>query len=154
MSRCTATKKDGERCKSLALTDLTVCAVHGGRAQHIRATQVIPVAERVNALLDSAEGVLVRFRDDPSVAGGKMVLEAVRSLLPGLKLLAELNGELKPAGVEITIEAKTPALDAEILALLSRQTSQNPGAEPCRRCGYRAVEDAELVVDTPALPPA
>lgn len=74
--RCTAHRKNGERCKNPPIQGTTVCGAHGGRAPQVRRKAV----ERIIAASDLAAARLIEFMNDKRVPYN-VRLAATRDLL-------------------------------------------------------------------------
>ena len=86
--RCTAHKKDGNRCKKAAIRGGTVCATHGGSAPQVKDA----ARQRLLAAADPAAARLVELLDSDDE---RVRLGAIKDLLDrsGLKPPTEVKIE-------------------------------------------------------------
>lgn len=83
--RCTAVKKNGERCKSRALVDDVVCLLHSDRAEQVRAKAVERSAEsrgeQVEARKEAQEAAKLTLTERIRLEAGRRNEELAHALV-------------------------------------------------------------------------
>lgn len=103
--RCTAIKKDGERCRRFSLRGATVCIKHGGQLPNVQehARAVVEAAKlRIYGLSDEAIDVIYDLMQNSSA--DKIRLDAAKDLLDR----ANVKG---PQEVEVTVRSEESPAD-------------------------------------------
>lgn len=98
--RCTAHRKNGDRCKKAAIKGGRVCATHGGSAPQVKNK----ARQRIMEAADPAAAKMVQLIDS----------DDERISLAASKDLLDRSGEKAPAVIEISVDAAYARMVAEI----------------------------------------
>jgi len=134
--RCTATKRDGERCGRWSIRGGTVCKVHGG--------QLPNVIDHANAVVESARLRIYGMADDAAEVMNELIqpgipdalrLKAAESILnrAGLKDSVDIN-------VEVTHNEKPSEGILKSLAIMRERNE-----EAARRKAAEEAEEEEIL---------
>lgn len=117
--QCTATTRQGRRCRQAAILGGNVCRMHGGSAPQVRAK----AEQRIAALVDPAIRKLSRLLDNPRTPP-PVLLAAIKDIL-------DRAGHTSVSRVEVTHhDGNATDLDAEIERLMEELAGGTQGPPP------------------------
>lgn len=121
-NRCTAIKKNGERCKRAPIKGSTVCQAHGGRLSNVRE------AAKRRIERQKAQKLVEKFGLPRNVPPGQALLEAIQVAAGAVAFIQTKVAELdedEVAGMMVTRESESVSSDGVRTITIERYASVN-----------------------------